>query len=60
METGKVNQVNQVTQVKEIRKANVVQVFSEFEKLQVKAQLAVEGFGFVCIGMLIYFWSKGV
>ena len=45
-------------QVKEVKKANVVQVFSEFEKLQVKAFLALEGFGFVCIGMLIYFWSK--
>jgi uncharacterized protein YjeT (DUF2065 family) len=47
-------------ETKQFKPANVVRVSSEFEKLQVKAQLALEGFGYVCIGMLIYFWIKGV
>lgn len=41
-----------------IKPANVVECFSEFEVLQVKAQLAQEGFGFCAIGSLVYFWSK--
>lgn len=45
---------------KEVRLVSqVVRVSSEFEKLQVKASLALEGFGYCCIGMLVFYWIKG-